>query len=51
MSDRSDLLRVAKRVVWFKQPEDAIKDVELFLARVMTYGTPDRYRHYLALFL
>ena len=39
MSDRSDLLRVAKRVVWFKQPEDAIKDVKLFLAHVMTYGT------------
>jgi hypothetical protein len=39
MSDRSDLLRVAKRVVWFKQPEDAIKDVMLFLAHVMTYGT------------
>lgn len=39
MSDRSDLLRVANRVVWFKQPEDAIKDVTLFLAHVMTYGT------------
>ena len=39
MLDRSDLLRVAKRVVWFKQPEDAIKDVKLFLAHVMTYGT------------
>lgn len=39
MSDRSDLLRVAKRVVWFKEPEDAIKDVKLFLAHVMTYGT------------
>ena len=39
MSDRSDLLSVAKQVVWFKQPEDAIKDVKLFLAHVMTYGT------------
>ena len=35
----SDLLRVAKRVVWFKAPDDAVKDVKLFLAHVMTYGT------------
>jgi len=35
----SDLLRVAKRVVWFKAPDDALKDVKLFLAHVMTYGT------------
>jgi hypothetical protein len=34
-----DLQRVAKRVVWFKAPEDALKDVKLFLAHVMTYGT------------
>ena len=34
-----DLQTVAKRVVWFKEPEDAIKDVKLFLAHVMTYGT------------
>jgi hypothetical protein len=36
---RTDLQTVAKRVVWFKEPEDAIKDVKLFLAHVMTYGT------------
>lgn len=36
---RTDLQIVAKRVVWFKEPEDAIKDVKLFLAHVMTYGT------------
>ena len=36
---RADLQTVAKRVVWFKEPEDAIKDVKLFLAHVMTYGT------------
>jgi len=35
----SDLLHVAKRVVWFKAPDDAVKDVRLFLAHVMTYGT------------
>jgi hypothetical protein len=38
MSSR-DLLHVAKRVVWFKAPHDAVKDVKLFLAHVMTYGT------------
>jgi hypothetical protein len=38
MSSR-DLLHVAKRVVWFKAPDDAVKDVKLFLAHVMTYGT------------
>jgi len=25
--------------VWFKAPDDALKDVKLFLAHVMTYGT------------
>lgn len=35
----SDLQTVAKRVVWFKAPDDALKDVKLFLAHVMTYGT------------
>ena len=34
-----DLQQVAKRVVWFKAPDDALKDVKLFLAQVMTYGT------------
>jgi hypothetical protein len=34
-----DLQKVAKRVVWFKPPDDALKDVKLFLAHVMTYGT------------
>jgi hypothetical protein len=38
MSSR-DLLHVAKRVVWFKAPDDTVKDVKLFLAHVMTYGT------------
>jgi hypothetical protein len=35
----SELQKVAKRVVWFKSPDDAVKDVKLFLAHVMTYGT------------
>lgn len=35
----SDLEVVAKRVVWFKAPEDTLRDVKLFLSHVMTYGT------------
>ena len=34
-----ELQDVARRVVWFKPPEEALKDVRLFLAHVMTYGT------------
>jgi len=34
-----DLQTVAKRVVWFKTPEDTLQDAKLFLAHVMTYGT------------
>ncbi len=37
--NQSDLKTVAKRLVWFKSPDDALKDVKLFLAHVMTYGT------------
>jgi hypothetical protein len=36
---RPDLEAVAKRVVWFKAPEDTLMDANLFLAHVMTYGT------------
>jgi hypothetical protein len=35
----SDLQMVARRVVWFKKPEDALQDAKLFLAHLMTYGT------------
>lgn len=34
-----DLLHVARRVVWFKEPEDALAEPVHFLAHVMTYGT------------
>ena len=37
--NQADLQRVAKRVVWFKTPEDALRDEKLFLSHVMTYGT------------
>jgi hypothetical protein len=36
---QADLRRVAKRVVWFKVPDETLSDVKLFLAHVMTYGT------------
>jgi hypothetical protein len=39
VSDSKDLLRVAERVVWFKAPEDTLKEPKFFLAHVMTYGT------------
>jgi hypothetical protein len=35
----ADLQMVAKRVVWFKKPEEALQNTKLFLAHVMTYGT------------
>jgi len=35
------LLAVARRVVWFKQPEEALADPVHFLAHVMTYGTAE----------
>jgi hypothetical protein len=34
-----ELLKVARRVVWFKEPEEALADPIHFLAHLMTYGT------------
>jgi len=34
-----ELLQVARRVVWFKEPEETLADPVHFLAHVMTYGT------------
>jgi len=39
MSDSDELRKVAKRVVWFKPPEETLNEPTLFLAHVMTYGT------------
>jgi len=36
-----DILNVARRVVWFKTPEEELADPVHFLAHVMTFGTPD----------
>ena len=38
------LLTVARRVVWFKEPTDALADPVHFLAHVMTYGTVEDLR-------
>jgi hypothetical protein len=34
-----ELLRVARRVIWFEEPEQALSDPLRFLAYVMVYGT------------
>lgn len=34
-----ELETVARRLVWFKSPKEALMDPYLFLAHVMTYGT------------
>jgi len=34
-----DLQVVAKRVLWFKKPGDALQETKVFLAHVMTCGT------------
>lgn len=36
-----EFLQVARRVVWFKKPEETLSDPIHFLAHVMTYGTPE----------
>jgi hypothetical protein len=36
-----EVLKVASRVVWFKRPEETLRDPVHFLAHVMTYGTPE----------
>ena len=36
-----ELLNVARRVVWFKTPEEELTDPVHFLAHVMTFGTPE----------
>jgi hypothetical protein len=39
LPETPELLAVAQRVVWFKQPAEALADTAHFLAHVMTYGT------------
>jgi hypothetical protein len=39
-----ELLAVAKRVVWFKAPSEALAEPIHFLAHLMTYGTVEDLR-------
>jgi hypothetical protein len=39
-----ELLRVARRVVWFEEPEKALADPVHFLAHVMVFGTAEDLR-------
>jgi hypothetical protein len=39
MSRAEELRSVAKRVVWFKQPDETLQEPKLFLSHLMTYGT------------
>ena len=39
LPETPELLAVARRVVWFKPPAEALADPVHFLAHVMTYGT------------
>ena len=39
-----ELLQVARRVIWFEEPECALADPLQFLAHVMVFGTPEDLR-------
>jgi hypothetical protein len=39
-----ELLRVARRVIWFEEPERALADPIQFLAHVMVFGTAEDLR-------
>ncbi len=41
LPDDDNLLAVARRVNWYKEPHDAISDTADFLAHLMTYGRPE----------
>jgi hypothetical protein len=39
LPETPELLNVARRVVWFREPHETLADPVHFLAHVMTYGT------------
>jgi hypothetical protein len=41
LANQAELREVAKRVIWFEPPTEALSDINRFLAYVMTFGTPD----------
>jgi hypothetical protein len=36
----AELLRIAKKVVWYDSPEATLTDLPTFLAQLMVYGSP-----------
>jgi hypothetical protein len=36
----TELIRVARKVVWYDKPEETLADLPTFLAHVMVYGSP-----------
>lgn len=36
----TDLLRIARKVVWFDAPGETLGDLETFLTHLMVYGSP-----------
>jgi hypothetical protein len=36
----AELIRVAKKVVWYDSPEETLADLNTFLTHVMVYGSP-----------
>ncbi len=37
----AELIRVARKVVWYDSPEDTLADLPAFLANLMVYGSPE----------
>ena len=35
----ADLLRIARKVVWYDQPEQTLANLDTFLAHLMVYGS------------
>ena len=35
----ADLLRIARKVVWYERPEQTLADLDTFLAHLMVYGS------------
>jgi len=35
----AELLRIARKVVWFDAPEETLRDLKTFLAHLMVYGS------------
>jgi hypothetical protein len=37
----AELLRIARKVVWYDAPEETLEDLRTFLAHLMVYGSPE----------